>query len=333
MKIITLLLVQLLLVLLLIWEVRQVSSDNVRILEDHFAEESPSRLSKDIQNRVRHILNDFENTTVCVPCPVGTFTNSKWKPISNCSNFCDNGFCPENMTIECIPCRPGTFNAHLNASECYECDPGSIAPLKRAENCSVCPPGTSNNSRSTACPSCPAGTKAPDSGTAVCESCVAGQYSGQGSLECQDCYAGSYNPNEGSSSCIPCGEGKWNPQEGSSQKSACKDCPDGYYCPSTVNAAPEACPSDHYCVDGSSSPKSCSPMFEASEASVSCHAQAELYIIVALGSAFVVILFFSIVWYKTRVSPLPPKPESKHKTTESDRLIPPAAEGPVYEGL
>jgi len=127
--------------------------------------------------------------------------------------------------------------------------------------------------------------------------------------------------------------GKWNPEEGSSDQTDCKQCPDGYFCPSTVNAAPQVCPSDHYCVDGATSPKSCAPLFESSEASVSCHAQVELYVIVALGSAFVVVIFFGIVWFKTRVSPDPPKPESKHKTKESDRLIPPAVDGPVYEGL
>jgi len=293
---------------------------------------SSEQSNEDISIRINSEDDGFTDD-MCVSCPIGTYSN-KDDPLSNCTHFCQDGFCPKNKTDEwCLPCRPGTYSDIYNATECQPCPSGHISAFFGQSNCTICDAGTVNNSISTLCILCDAGTKSNSSGASYCTSCLPGQFSFEGSTYCMNCEPGSYNPLEGAGQCIPCGKGKWNPERGSYSREDCLTCPDGYFCPSLTNSEPRICPKDSFCKNGASFPSACPTLFQSDQASVSCSPQTSLYVIVGIGCVLVVVILFGIIWYKTRQAHAAVNLATQKKVAESDRLIPPSKEGPVYEGL
>jgi len=283
--------------------------------------------------RIINIEEDDNTEDICVSCPIGTYSN-KDDPLSNCTHYCEDGYCPKNRTDEwCLQCRPGSYSDVYNATDCIDCAPGYISAFPGQSNCSICPPGSVNNSYSSLCLLCPAGSKSNNSGSAYCIDCLPGQFSNDGSLSCTNCEPGSYNPFTGSPQCIPCGRGKWNPERGSYSKGDCLTCPDGYYCPSATNSEPKICPQDKYCKGGASTPVDCPDLFQSDPASVNCTPRTSLYVIVGVGCVIIVTLFFGLIWYKTRQAQIAVNLSTQKKQNENDRLIPPSQGGPVYEGL
>ena len=128
--------------------------------------------------------------------------------------------CPNGTQYE-VPCAPGSYNPHYQASSCLPVSPGYYTATYNSTSQLQCTPGSY----------CPAGSTAP-----------------------QPCPAGSYSTTSGLSSvseCTPCPATRYCPNAG--QTTVGGSCAAGFVCAAGSTSATQApCPSGHYCLSGSS---------------------------------------------------------------------------------
>jgi len=267
----------------------------------------------------------------CVGCLAGSFSGSfsvDGKPY-NCSQYCPLGSCP--IGISCTNCSTGTYSDQNNSSKCLPCGVGEVSQVG-AVNCTSCGMGQTNNEDSSSCILCTAGYF-NDHLHSSCRRCPVGQFSNiSGATKCADCPSGSYNPLRGQPNCLPCGIGYYNPFPTAITQAACLICPGGYYCPYGMTSTPEPCPENSFCPAGASGPRQCPLLFQSEKASENCQPKATLYLLLLASVAALVILVSVIICIRAGKNKSGPESKTK-QPTESERLIPPPRDGPVYEGL
>jgi len=161
----------------------------------------------------------------------------------------------ELLGSSCVPCVPGTYNAHvggicevcsegtaasdLGSEACTPCDIGFIAPLVGLQNCMVCPEGfTTDGFGQTEC--VPETTEEPTLEPTLepevcsvgeellegaCVACVPGTYNEIVGGVCASCPEGTFASDVGSIACTPCDIGFNAPVVG---LESCMACPEGY---------------------------------------------------------------------------------------------------------
>lgn len=170
------------------------------------------------------------------------------------------GYCPLGSSVS-LPCPPGTFSntsGSTNTFDCTECTPGFYCSNARTPEptgpCNAgyyCPGGakTPNDTVTMAGHYTPVGSAAPvpcDVGTWMprtaageCYPCTPGHYCpDHGSTNVTLCLIGHYCE-EGSFDPAPCPPGTYNNQTGISSLAECLSCPPGYFCASGGLTKPE----------------------------------------------------------------------------------------------
>jgi len=206
-----------------------------------------------------------------------------------------------NMTLLCLPCRPGSYYSRL---------------------CAV--PSTRPNNSDTVCPY--GWCIAKGLGYLNCTLCKPGSFQHDYyQNKCMNCVPGTYSDEVGSPRCFPCPAGTKCLGEGNT---VATECDPGYYCAGGP-ALPVACPPNSYCKKGCAQCESCVPPFwQSEEGSGDCHVTAVLFIVIVL-SALIIGLAGLFIW--TTIRKLEYDDEAM-KSAEVTSLIP-RADGPTYRGL
>ena len=90
------------------------------------------------------------NSTNCLPCPAGSFSNS-------------------NNSANCDACPPGLISSQSGSSSCTPCPAGKYSSLSGSTACAVCPPGLfSSTDGSNSCTPCAVGTFTSEPGRPAC---------------------------------------------------------------------------------------------------------------------------------------------------------------------
>ncbi len=183
----------------------------------------------------------YGTTSLCMSCPVGTYSSAV-NALSNAT---------------CTKCPNGTYGDTTGMSVCTQCPVGTSSTVTGATSnasCASCPAGTYSANVASACITCPAGSYSISPGSSACTLCPAGSYSSTPGATSTDtcsntCPAGSYSL-AGASSCTQCPAGSFSSIAGAVNSSSCKQCPEGFYSPAgSVNCT--ACPAGTYSYAGS----------------------------------------------------------------------------------
>ncbi|KAJ8397174.1 hypothetical protein AAFF_G00440080 [Aldrovandia affinis] len=184
-----------------------------------------------------------EGTSLPLPCPLGSFSNSLHvKETDGCSPCPPGQFCGSmGLVWPSGPCREGHY--------CPGGDSSSTGPGTGRGVCPVahyCPPGSA-----TPLP-CPAGSYSNLTGQSLCSSCHAGYYCpGRISNYTRfPCPPGFYCP-DGTrhATQYPCPRGYYNPEPMTQSLDSCLPCPPGHYCDKErLTSASGKCKAGWFCV-------------------------------------------------------------------------------------
>ena len=143
------------------------------------------------------------NSSLCFPCPNGTYSDGNSEKCTNCSA----GYYSKEGSSSCTICKGGTFS-NEGAQKCTNCSAGYYSE-EGSSSCNICKGGTFSNE-----------------GAHNCTNCSAGYYSEEGSSSCKQCPIGKFNNIPGSSSCFNCPEGTFSNITGAT---SCLLCSPGSY--------------------------------------------------------------------------------------------------------
>ena len=143
------------------------------------------------------------NSSLCFPCPNGTYSDGNSEKCTNCSA----GYYSKEGSSSCTICKGGTFS-NEGAQKCTNCSAGYYSE-EQSSSCTICKGGTFSNE-----------------GAHNCTNCSAGYYSEEGSSSCKQCPIGKFNNIPGSSSCFNCPEGTFSNITGAT---SCLLCSPGSY--------------------------------------------------------------------------------------------------------
>ncbi|XP_030258688.1 zonadhesin isoform X7 [Sparus aurata] len=204
----------------------------------------------------------FEPTGPCQAgyyCIAGVnFQNPDGNFSTGVGGACPQGrYCPEGTSLP-VPCPPGTYSDSLYLTDAFGCSPcpagqfcgtaGLTRPSGLCQAGFYCPGGdtTATGSEGGLCPPahycpdgsaspvpCPAGTYTNLTGQSVCSRCPAGYYCAEktGNFTKCPCPPGFYCP-DGTrhATQFPCPRGYYNPEPMTQSLDSCLPCPPGHYC-------------------------------------------------------------------------------------------------------
>ena len=172
---------------------------------------------------------DNANTSKCVACPPGTFSNGS---TINCS-WCPSGYSSPGGAASCFACSAGWYRPFTDVQEngtCLQCPNGWASLLPGSKRCLPCPAGTYPAFGRTACSACQAGQEW-NLTIAACTNCTPGHYSapaGTGLIfvhaSCTECPAGKFAPAVGAARCNKCSTGHY----ANAASTECAPCPAGF---------------------------------------------------------------------------------------------------------
>ncbi|XP_074535630.1 uncharacterized protein LOC141797845 [Halichoeres trimaculatus] len=204
----------------------------------------------------------FEPTGLCQAgyyCIAGVnFQNPDGNFSTGVGGACPKGrYCPEGTSLP-VPCPQGTYSNSLHLLDMFGCSPcpaghfcGTVGLTRPSGLCQAgffCPGGetAATGSEGGLCPpahycpqgsgrpvSCPAGTYTNLTGQSVCSRCPAGYYCPEktGNFTKFPCPPGFYCP-DGTrhATQYPCPRGYYNPEPMTQSLDSCLPCPPGHYC-------------------------------------------------------------------------------------------------------
>ena len=153
--------------------------------------------------------------------------------------ICPSGYyCPADTTVP-VPCPVGTYFNGTNANsvdQCLLCTRGSICPTQATINPILCPPNQYSLTNFSSCKNCTAFSTSPQ-GSDMC-TCNAGYtnashpvmdiFSDIQDFTCQICPTGFYKATTGQIPCLPCPPGTFCKSPGTVTPQSCEP---GKYCP------------------------------------------------------------------------------------------------------
>ena len=164
---------------------------------------------------------------VCVPCPIGTYSES-------------------GINV-CVPCEPGYYNDLEGQYQCTRCAQDEIAPSPGSTVCTWCSMLTYTIDNIN-CITKPTSLPTQLTPTENCN-CESGYYCND--IRCVPCSRGSYwkpfHSGYPYGFCDSCPPGTFSDEESSTQ---CKSCPPGTVAPSSYSTYCSSCPAPSYTVDG-----------------------------------------------------------------------------------
>ena len=164
--------------------------------------------------------------------------------------YCPEGYLVSSSTV-CTPCPVGTYNNGTLGPWCYPCPYGTLSPAQSTSAAAcvlACPTGTYSATGLPPCTNCPNKTYNPSPGATAClacSQCAAGSFFNTSCFNaskgvCQACIPGNYCPVNGTAPSFPCPLGTYCPNASMTSPALC---PAGAYCPSSNLNASTPCPS------------------------------------------------------------------------------------------
>ncbi|XP_064420373.1 multiple epidermal growth factor-like domains protein 6 isoform X2 [Latimeria chalumnae] len=175
----------------------------------------------------------------CLSCPVGHYQSQAGQQVCF---LCPYGFYTNSTgSSACFPCEPGFYSNETGSLTCSRCAPGYFTSRLSATFCDPCPPGSfCNTTNCSVCKTCPGGEEAVSKASTECSPCRPGMFKHPSDSMCKICSSGYYQI-------------KWGQE-------TCEICPENHYCPSP-DINPILCPNDAFCPAGSTAPQYCMEIF------------------------------------------------------------------------
>ena len=163
--------------------------------------------------------------TVCLDCPVNTWSMHGQDHIRNCS--CIRGYEGPDGLAECVKCGPGKYKDSFGTFKCFQCPSGTYSEQTGNYDLSLC----------LACPQLMSSME----GSLTIMSCICEEgYTGENGDECSACVPGKYKARKGSSRCVLCPLGTYNDVSAAASDNTCLSCVAGKYS-DTMGATSDAC--------------------------------------------------------------------------------------------
>ncbi|KAL7831753.1 hypothetical protein AOLI_G00293010 [Acnodon oligacanthus] len=191
-----------------------------------------------------------EGTSLPLPCPPGTFSNSLYiTELSGCSSCPAGLFCGSmGLSRPSGPCQEGFY-----------CPSGATSSTGSGTEGGLCPQAHYCASGSARPLPCPAGTYANLTGQIKCSLCPAGYYCPESTNNYTQfpCPPGFYCP-DGTrhATQFPCPRGYYNPEPMTQSLDSCLPCPPGHYCEKErLTAVSGKCKAGWFCVSAAWNPQ------------------------------------------------------------------------------
>ena len=179
------------------------------------------------------LLTDSGVTSVCLPCPMGTYAFfSLISQNTTCTQCPANTFSPFLGATACLKCNAWGYSAP-GSSSC-DCIPGTHRLVSSASTtadeeltCIACADGApqSDPTNPYVCISCPAGTVCSPNRQILELQCGAGGYRSSPSSVCEPCPPGFFSAAVESTQCLQCPSGTYAENHGGIASTACVQCP------------------------------------------------------------------------------------------------------------
>lgn len=149
--------------------------------------------------------NVIDRPTKCVPCPKGTFRDSRYSPAARCDKCPINSYTNVKGTRQCPMCPLGTI-AEKGATDCTPCPAGTFRDTVRKVRCLSCPVGLTSKPGSAACKhpikGCPFDTFEDPRG--ACKACLPGERFDASTKSCIRCADDEASRGGAVTSCTKC---------------------------------------------------------------------------------------------------------------------------------